>query len=113
MGLRGVARLGEQQRHRLLGRADDVGLRSVHDHHPAPRGGIDVDVVESDAGAGHHLEVRGGREHLLGDLGGAADDQRVVRLDLGREVTGGEIGALVHLELAPQAARARAPRAAR
>ena len=79
VGLRDVARLRQQQRHRLLGGADDVGLRRVDDHHPAARRLLDVDVVEPDPGARHHLQLWRGREHLGGDLRGAADDERVVR----------------------------------
>ena len=66
--LRDVASLREQERHRVLGRADRVGLRRVHDHDPAAGGGLDVDVVDADAGAGDHLEAR----RRLEDLGGHA-----------------------------------------
>ena len=67
----------EQQRDRLLGGADDVGLRRVDDHHAAGGRGRDVDVVEPDAGPGDHLQLRRGRERLGVDRGRAADDERV------------------------------------
>ena len=50
VGLGHVARLGEQQRHRVLGGRDDVALRGVDHHHAAARGRLDVDVVEPDPG---------------------------------------------------------------
>ena len=49
--LRDVAREREQQRHRVLGRGDDVRLRRVGDDDPALGRGGDVDVVDADAGA--------------------------------------------------------------
>ena len=57
VGLRHVARLGEQQRHRVLGGRDDVALRGVDDHHAPRRGGVDVDVVEPDAGPADDQQV--------------------------------------------------------
>jgi hypothetical protein len=36
-------------------------LRRVDHHHAAPGGGVDVDVVEADAGAADHHEVGGRR----------------------------------------------------
>ena len=99
VGLRGVASLRQEQGHRLLGGADDVGLRRVDHHDAAARGGFDVDVVQADPRARHHLQLWRGGEHLVGDLRGAADDERVVGRDLGREVAPGEVGANVHLEV--------------
>ena len=46
-------------------------------------------------------------EHCGRYLRGAADDERVVGRDLGREVPGGELGAHVHLEVLPQQIEAR------
>ena len=77
VGLGDVARLGEQQRHGVLGRRQDVRLRRVDDHHAAAGGRLDVDVVEPDAGPPHHDEVGAGLEHLGGDLRGRPHDQRV------------------------------------
>jgi hypothetical protein len=78
VGLGHVAGLGQQERHRVLGGGEDVGLRRVDDHHPALGGGGDVDVVEADAGAAHDDEIGRGRQHLAGDVGGRADDHRVL-----------------------------------
>ena len=75
--LRDVAGLGEQQRHRVLGRRDDVRLRGVDDHHAASRRGIEVDVVEADPGPADDHQVVGGGEQLGVDRRGRADDQRL------------------------------------
>ena len=59
VGLRHVARLGEQQRDRVLRRRQHVRLRRVDDHDPAAGRGLDIDVVEADAGAPDHHELVG------------------------------------------------------
>ena len=81
VGLGHVAGLGQQQRHRVLGGREDVRLRGVDHHHAAVGGGLDVDVVEADAGPADDDEVGAGGEHLGGDVGGGADDQGVGALD--------------------------------
>jgi len=40
-------------------------------------GGVDVDVVDADAGPADDDEVRRRGQHLLGDFGARTDDQRV------------------------------------
>ena len=82
MRLRNVARLGKQQRHRVLGRRDDVALRGVDDHHAAPRRCSDIDVVEADAGPADHQQGVGVLQHLGRDLSGRADDQRLCTSDV-------------------------------
>ena len=77
MRLRDVASLREQQRQRVLGRGQHVGLRRVHHHHAAPRRRLDVDVVEADAGAADDDEVGAGLEHLRGHLGRGTDHERM------------------------------------
>ena len=62
VGRRDVAGGGEQQADGQLGGAHDVGLRRVDDHHAGLRRGLDVDVVQADAGAGDDLEAAGGGE---------------------------------------------------
>ena len=86
VGLRHVAGLREQQRHGVLGGGDDVALRRVDDHHAAAGGGVDVDVVEADAGPADDHQVAAGLEHLGGDLRGGADDQRVGAHDVGEQL---------------------------
>ncbi len=77
MRLGDVAGLGQHQRHRLLGRRDDVRLRRVDDHHATAGRLGDVDVVEADPGPPDHQEVGAGGQGLGVDLGGAAHDQRL------------------------------------
>ena len=67
---------GEQQRDGVLGGADDVRRRRVDDHDAALGRRGDVDVVQADAGAGDHLQVRRGGQGLGVDLGGAPDHHR-------------------------------------
>ena len=77
VGLGDVAGLGEQQGDGLLGRREDVRLRRVDDHHAAPRGGCDVDVVDTDARSADDDQILGRVQHRLGDLRRRADDQRL------------------------------------
>ena len=51
-----VAREGQQQRERVLGRRDDVGLRGVADDDAGGRRRVDVDVVDADARAADHAQ---------------------------------------------------------
>src|SRR5690606_21621385 len=81
-----VPRGREQERDGVLGGGDDVGRRRVHDHHAGLGGGLDVDVVEADAGAGDDAQGLGVLEHLGGDLRGAAHDQRVHVPDGGEQL---------------------------
>ena len=75
VGLWDVARLGKEQGHRVLGGRHDVALRGVDDHHAAPGGGLDVDVVEADAGPSDHQQVGSCGEHVVGDGRRRPDDQ--------------------------------------
>ena len=77
MGLRNVARLGQQQGHGVLRSRDDVRLRRVDHHHTSAGRRFDVDVVQTDSCAADHDEVRRGLEDLGRHLRGRADDQRV------------------------------------
>ena len=79
MRLRNVASLGKQQRHRVLGRGDDVALRCVDNHHAAPRRCGDIDVVEPDAGPADHQQLVGMFQHLRRHLSGRADDRAPLR----------------------------------
>ena len=51
-----VARQGEHQRDRVLGRAERVAGRRVHHDDAQPRGGVLVDVVGADAGPHDRLQ---------------------------------------------------------
>ena len=98
MGLRHVAGQSEQQRHRVLGGRDDVGLRRVRDDDAHPGGGVDVDVVDPDAGAGDDLQAARLGEHVGIDLGGRADEDAVVVADALLEVVRGPVVAEVDVE---------------
>ena len=86
-----------------LGGADDVGGRRVDDHDAGLGGGLHVDVVEADAGAGDDLEPRRGGERLGVDLGGGADQDRVDVGDRGEEL--GAVGAVAAADLEVRAER--------
>ena len=103
VGLRDVAGLGEEQRHRVLGGGDDVALGGVDDHHAAAGGGLGVDVVEPDPGAPDDKQVGPGGEHLVGDVGGRADDEGVGPDDGVEQLGRREVGA--HIDLVPGGAQ--------
>ena len=54
--LRDVAGQREQEADRVLGGGDDGRLGRVRDDDPAARRGVDVDVVDADAGPADHLQ---------------------------------------------------------
>ena len=74
--LRDVAREREHQRHGVLGGGDDVRLRRVGDDDAALGRGLDVDVVDADAGAADDAEVVGAVDQVGGQLRRRADQDR-------------------------------------
>ena len=76
--LRDVARERDEQADRVLGGGDDGRVGRVRDDDPAPRRGVDVDVVDPDSGAADHLQPLGALDQLRGQLRRRADDDRVV-----------------------------------
>ena len=91
VGLRDVARDGREQRDAVLGGRDRVGRRRVDDEAAGGRRGLEVDVVDADAGAADDLQTAARRgKHVGGDLGRGADDERVGGLDLFVELLGRE-----------------------
>ena len=76
-----VAGEREQQADGVLGGRDDVRLGRVRDDDPAAGGGLDVDVVDADAGPADHLELRPPLDQLGGELRRRADDDPVVAAD--------------------------------
>ena len=97
VGRADVAGGGEHERDGELGGADDVGRRGVDDHHAGLGGGLDVDVVEADTGAGDDLEAGRGRERLGVHLGGRADQDRVDVDDRRQQL--GAVGAVAVTDL--------------
>ena len=71
----------------------------VHHHDALLGGGVDVDVVDADAGAADDPEVGGGGDDLGGDRRAAADDQPVVGRDLRGELGRLEADGLVDLDV--------------
>jgi hypothetical protein len=86
VGLGDVAGQREQQRERVLGGRDDVGLRRVGDHDAALGGRGHVDVVDAHAGAADRLQARGLVDQVGGDLRRAADQEPVELADARLEV---------------------------
>ena len=76
-----VAREREHHRDGVLGGRDRVAGGCVEHEHAVPRRRLDVDVVDADTGASDHAQSRRGGEHLGGDLGLAANHERVVVAD--------------------------------
>ena len=68
---------GQQQGDGVLRRGNRVCSRSIEDEHARPGGGVQVDIVDADAGAGDDAQVWPGGEDLFRDLRLAADDERV------------------------------------
>ena len=77
VGGRDLPRRGQHQRHRVLGGAVDIRRGRVDHQHAARGGGVDVDVVQADAGAGDDLELGRGGQHLGVHGGRRAHQQRV------------------------------------
>ena len=77
IGRRHRARQREHQRAGVLGDADAVGARRVDDQDAAAAGGRHVDVVHAGAGAADDAQARAALEQIGGDLGRAANEQRV------------------------------------
>ena len=57
VGLRDLAGERHHQRERVLGGGDGIAEGRVHDDDALGGGGLDVDVVDADAGAADHLEL--------------------------------------------------------
>ena len=78
----------------MLGRGDDRRLGRVRDDDPAAGRGLDVDVVDPDAGAADHLQPLGPLDQVGVELRRRADDDRVVVAD-----RLGEVAVRVHVDV--------------
>ena len=76
-----VARNGEHQRDRVLGRRDHGRLGRVRDHDPTPRRRVHVDVVDPHAGAPDHLQTACPLDELRVERRPRANDDRVELAD--------------------------------
>ena len=81
VGLRDLPGQRHHQRDGVLCGGDRIAEGRVHDDDALGGRGLDVDVVDADAGAADHPELAGGRDHLLRHLGGGAHGEAVVILD--------------------------------
>ena len=93
--LRDVPRERDEQANRVLGGGDNRGLRRVRHDDPAPRRCVDVDVVDTHAGAPDDLQPLGALDQVGGQLGRRADDDRVVAAD---DLLERALGIDVHVE---------------
>jgi hypothetical protein len=73
----GSAGSRQHQGQRVLGGAVDVRRGRVDHQHAGRGGGVDVDVVQPDAGPGDDLQLRRGGDHLGVHRGGRTNQQRV------------------------------------
>jgi hypothetical protein len=73
-----VPGLRQHQRQSVLGGGQNVALGRVDDQHAELRRGIDVHVVDADAGPSDHFQLFGSLQKVRGDLRAGADDHRVV-----------------------------------
>ncbi|CAO0830338.1 hypothetical protein SMICM17S_02097 [Streptomyces microflavus] len=102
VGLGDVARGGDQQTAGQLGGGHDVGGRGVDDHHAGLGGRGDVDVVQTDARAGHHAELLRGGDRLGVDLRGGTHQDGVDVGDRGEEFGAVSAVAVPDLEIRTQ-----------
>ena len=79
--LRDITRQGEEQRDGVLGCGDVVPTRRIHDDDATPGGGLDIDVINADAGPTDHAQVWGCRNNLRRDSCPASNNQTLVRSD--------------------------------
>src|SRR4029077_19117348 len=102
-----VAGEGQQQRHRVLGGGDDVGLRRVGNDDPPASGGLHIDVVHAHACSPDHLQVDGARDQLGRHLRGRADQDAVVGADALGQLLRGPVDAEIDVEALAQQLHAR------
>ena len=91
-GLRNVAGQAQDVADREFCGGDDVRGRGVDHHHAGLRGGLDVHVVQADAGTGDDLEVLGRGDGFGVHLRGRADQDGVDVGDGGEQL--GTVGAV-------------------
>ena len=80
----GLGQLAGQRKHKrdgVFGGGDAVAERRVHHDDAECGSGRDIDIVHPYAGAAHHLQIGGGGEHLLGDLGRGTDGEAIIIAD--------------------------------
>ena len=76
-----LARQRQHQRDRVLGGGDRIAERRVHHDDALGRGGGNFDIVDADAGAADHLQLRRLGDDLRRRLGRRADGKAVIIAD--------------------------------
>jgi hypothetical protein len=79
---------------------DRVAERRVHHADAGGGRGLEVDVVDADAGATHDFQILGDRDHLGRHLGGGTDGEAVICADDVAQFLGLEADLLVDLDAA-------------
>mgnify|MGYP000299380177 CR=1 FL=1 len=79
---------------------DGVAVGRVHHHHAGGGGRFHVDIIDADAGAPDHLQIRGGGEDLFRHLGVGTDRKAVIVLDDRQQFLGLEAGFDVDIDAA-------------
>ena len=92
VGQRDLPGQRQHQCDRVLGGGDRVAEGRVHHDDALGGGGLDVDVVDANAGAADHLQLVGLGDQLLGDLGRRADGEAVIVADDLLELVLGKAG---------------------
>jgi hypothetical protein len=87
-----LAGQGEHHGDGVLGGGDRVAERGVHHDDALGRGRRDVDIVDADAGAGDDLQLAGGGDDVLVELGARADGDAVIVADHGDQLFLGQAG---------------------
>ncbi len=105
--LRDVSCERQQQRHRVLSRGHDVGLRRIRHDDPPLRGCLHVNVVHAHPGAADRAQAGGPLNQLSGQLRGGADHDAVVFADALSQFLVGPIDTDLDVEVLAQQIHAR------
>ena len=86
VGAADVAGHGQHQRQRMFGHGDGIGAGRVHHGDAFAGGGIEIDVVHAHAGAPDDPQFAGVFQQVGIHLHRGANDERVGRLQLRRQL---------------------------
>ena len=81
-----VAGHRQHERQRVLGHGDGIGAGSVHHRNALAGGGIQIDVIDAHAGAPDDPQLTGMFQQIGVHLHRRANDERVGRLQLRRQL---------------------------
>ena len=66
----------------MLGRGNIVPARRVHDNDAASGGGLDIDIINTDASPANHAQVLGRRNDIRSNACPAPNNQTLIQSDL-------------------------------